>query len=279
MSTTARARGTAGRIAVRAVLTAGAVVMLLPFAWMVLTSLKSLRESIAVPPAWLPAKLQWGNYAEAMRIVPLMLYLRNTALVASVNTVLTLAVTALAAFPLARLEFRGKSVLFAFLLVTMMVPGEMLIIQNYVTVSKLGWIDTYAALIVPWIASVFYIFLLRQYFLQIPDQLYHAARVDGCRDWKYLWRIMIPNAKSAMVTIAILNFIASWNAFLWPLLVTNSDERRVLSIGLTRFTTEAGSEVHLQMAAATIMVAPMVAVFLVLRRYVIEGVTRSGIKG
>ncbi len=260
-------------------LTFGAFWMLLPFVWMILTSLKTLPESIAVPPVWLPARPQWGNYVQAFTVAPFAVYFRNTLISASVNTVLTIFVTVHASFAFARLRFFGKNVLFSLLLATMMGPGEILIIQNYVTVAALGWIDTFAALIVPWIASPFYIFLLRQYFLQIPEQLYYAARVDGCGDFKYLWRIMVPNAKNAVVTIAILNFVASWNAFLWPLLVTNKERMRVLTIGLTEFTNEAGSEVHLQMAAATFIILPMVILYLILRPYIIEGVSRSGIKG
>ncbi len=257
----------------------GAFWMLLPFVWMLLTSLKTLQESIAVPPVWLPVKPQWGNYEKAFTVAPFAVYFRNTLISASVNTVLTIFVTVHASFAFARLKFLGKNALFSILLATMMVPGEILIIQNYVTVAALGWIDTFAALIIPWIASPFYIFLLRQYFLQIPEQLYYAARVDGCGDFKYLWRIMVPNAKNAVVTIAILNFVASWNAFLWPLLVTNKERMRVLTLGLTEFTNEAGSEVHLQMAAATFIILPMVILYLVLRPYIIEGVSRSGIKG
>jgi len=246
---------------------------------MVTTSLKTLQESIAVPPSWFPKTLHFENYVEAFRVAPFAVYFRNTIFVAVVNTIITLFVTIIAAFAFARLRFHGKNVLFSILLASIMVPGEMLIIQNYVTVASFGWIDTFYALIVPWIASIFYIFLLRQHFLQIPEQLYYAARVDGCRDWKYLWRIMVPNSKNALITIAILNFVTSWNAFLWPLLVTNSDNRRVLTIGLTHFTDEAGSLVHLQMAASTFIVAPMVVLYILLRRYILEGVARSGIKG
>jgi multiple sugar transport system permease protein len=260
-------------------LVVGAVWMLLPFIWMIVTSLKTLKESIAVPPIWFPENPQWKNYGEAFSVAPFAVYFRNTVIVATVNTVLTILVTILASFAFARLRFAGKRVLFPILLASMMVPSEMLIIQNYVTVAKLGWIDTFAALIIPWIANPFYIFLLRQYFLQIPEQLYYAARVDGCGDFKFLWRIMVPNAKNAIVTIGILNFVASWNAFLWPLLVTNKENMRVLTIGLTEFTNEAGSEVHLQMAAATFIILPMIIIYIILRPYIIEGVSRSGIKG
>lgn len=267
------------RTVIYLLLTFGAFWMLLPFFWMVTSSLKTLAESIAVPPKWLPESVQFINYREAFLIAPFDTYFRNTIFVAVTNTVLTLLVTTIAAFAFARLRFHGKSVLFSILLASIMVPGEMLIIQNYVTIASIGWIDTFAALIVPWIASIFYIFLLRQHFLQIPEQLYYAARVDGCKDWKYLWRIMVPNSKNILITIAILNFVTSWNAFLWPLLVTNSDNRRVLTIGLTHFTDEAGSLLHLQMAASTFIVAPMVLLYILLRRYILEGVARGGIKG
>lgn len=262
-----------------AILVFGSFWMLFPFVWMAVTSLKSLQEAIAVPPVLFPAKMLWSNYREAMSVAPFGRYFINTILVSCINTVLTIIITILAAFPFARLKFAGKNLIFTLLLASMMVPGEMLIIQNYVTVAKLGWIDTYAALIVPWIASPFYIFLLRQYFMQIPDQLYYAARVDGCGDFKYLWRVMVPNAKNTIVTIGVLNFVASWNAFLWPLLVTNKEKMRVLTIGLTEFTNEMGSEVHLQMAASTMIILPMVIIYIILRPYIIEGVSRSGIKG
>jgi multiple sugar transport system permease protein len=279
MSDEVYSKTTGAKIVIYALLVFGAFWMLLPFLWMIMTSFKSLQESIAVPPTWLPEKFRWNNYVEASQIAPFVLYFRNTVFVASVNSVLTILVTILSAFVFARLRFWGKEILFSILLASIMVPGEMLIIQNFVTVAHLGWIDTFTALIVPWIASVFYIFLLRQYFLQIPEQLYYAARVDGCGDWKYLWKIMVPNAKNALFTIAILNFVGSWNAFLWPLLVTNSDEKRVLTIGLTKFSDEAGASVHLQMAGATFIVVPMVIIYMVLRKYIVEGVTRSGIKG
>ena len=268
-----------GKALIYAALVFGAFWMLLPFIWMILTSLKTLQESIAVPPVWFPAELQIENYREALTVAPFAIYFRNTIIVAVVNTVLTIIVTILASFAFARLKFAGKKVLFSLFLASMMVPGEMLIIQNYVTVAAFGWIDTFAALIIPWVASPFYIFLLRQYFLQVPEQLYYAARVDGCGDFKFLWRIMVPNAKNAIFTIGILNFVASWNAFLWPLLVTNSENMRVLTIGLTEFTHEAGSEFHLQMAAATFIILPMIIMYLILRPYIIEGVSRSGIKG
>jgi multiple sugar transport system permease protein len=160
-----------------------------------------------------------------------------------------------------------------------MIPGEMLIITNYETIIKLKWIDSYKAMIVPWISSAFYIYLLTRFFMQVPESLYLAAKVDKCSDFKYMIKIMVPMNKQAIFSIAILNIISSWNAFLWPLLVTNSQEMRVLSNGLVRFQTEAGSSTELIMAASCILVMPIIIIYLFLRKYIIEGVTRSGLKG
>jgi multiple sugar transport system permease protein len=165
------------------------------------------------------------------------------------------------------------------LLATMMIPGEMLLIPNYVTLSHLNWIDRYEALIVPWIVSIYAIFLLRQYFLGIPQELYYAARIDGSRDWGYLWRIMAPLSRPALVTIALLKAIGSWNAFLWPLIVTNSAEMRTLPVGLTAFTSETNTDYELLMAATTMIVLPMIALYAFLQRHIVEGISRGGLKG
>ena len=190
-----------------------------------------------------------------------------------------LFVTVLASFGFSRLKFPGRDVIFGILLATLMIPGEMLIITNFVTISRLGWMDTRAALIVPFMASVFYIYLLRQFFLKVPDTLYFAAKVDACSDWRYLWKVMVPINKQAISTIAILNAIACWNAFLWPLMVTNSESKRVLSIGLVQFQTEAGTDFELLMAAASMLVLPIMLMYLFMHKQIIRGVTQSGIKG
>ena len=159
-----------------------------------------------------------------------------------------------------------------------MIPGEMLSITNFITITKLKWIDTYQAMIVPYMSNVFYIYLLTQFFSQVPESLYLAAKVDKCSDFKYMMKIMVPMNKSAITTIAILNIIGCWNSFLWPLLVTNNTNMRVISNGLVRFQTEAGSNYELIMAASTIMVMPIIIVYLFLRKHIIEGVTQSGLK-
>ncbi len=260
-------------------LMAGAMITLLPFVWMILTSLKDAGEIVQMPPTFFPSVWHFDNYLKAFAAAPFGQYFINTLFVTIVGTILTVFITILTAFGFSRLRFPGRDVIFSILLATLMIPGEMLIITNFVTVSKLGWVDTREALIFPWIANVFYIYLLRQFFMQMPDALYYAAKVDACSDWRYLWKIMVPNNRHAISTIAILNAIGCWNAFLWPLIVTNSESKRVLSIGLVRFQTEAGTHFELLMAASAILVVPMIILYLLLRNQIISGVTRSGIKG
>jgi multiple sugar transport system permease protein len=286
------------QVLVYLILIAGAILMFFPFYWMITGSFKSYQEIIANPIVWIPTSFSFVNFIEAMDKAPFDIYFTNTVIVSLINTVLTLITTILAAFAFSQFTFKGRDWLFSFLLATLMIPGELLIITNYSTIVDLGnwnksllelyqlpesWqllgIDTYSALIIPFIASIFYIYLLRQFFNQIPRQLYLAAKVDGSSDWKYLWRIMVPNSINALITIGLFNFIASWNAYIWPLLVTNSVEQRVLSIGLRYFTGEAGSDYHLLMAAGTIVIMPLLIIYLLTRRFIIAGVARSGIKG
>lgn len=260
-------------------LTIGAIIMIFPFFWMITGGIKTYNEITANPIVWWPKNIQWVNFKEASDMAPFLIYFKNTVIVSFANTVLTLFTTILAAFAFSRLEFKGRDTIFSILLSTLMVPSQMLIITNYVTIARLDLYNTLAALIIPFTASIFYIYMLRQFFNQIPHQLYLAAKVDGCSDWKYLWKIMVPNAKNALITIGLFNWIASWNAYIWPLLVTSSDEKRVLSIGLKFFSGEAGTDYHLLMAAGTIVILPLLILYLFARRYIIEGVSRSGVKG
>lgn len=186
-----------------AVLTVGAFVMIFPFLWMLFTSLKTLPESISIPPTLFPAMPQFENYTEALAVAPFGLYLRNSIIVAGGGTLLTLVLTVLSAYGFTIYEFRGKKLLFLLCLSTMMIPAELLIIQNFITISKLGWMDTFQGIILPTVASGFYIYMMREYFMQIPSILYKAAKVDGCSDWRYLWKVMIPMNKNAIATIGI----------------------------------------------------------------------------
>ncbi|TYR73442.1 carbohydrate ABC transporter permease [Rossellomorea vietnamensis] len=257
----------------------GSLLMLLPFIWMISTSLKSSGEVMTMPPVWIPGEFKWENYAAAWAMAPFAQYTVNSIIVTVLTTIGELITTILAAYAFSRINFYGRDIVFAVLLGTMMVPGEVLLIPNFVTLSNLGWIDQYEALIVPWLASIFAIFLLRQFFLGIPQELSYAAKIDGCSNFRFLWMIMVPLAKPALITIALLKAIGSWNAFLWPLIVTQSKEMRTLPVGLTSFSTEAGTVYELLMAASTMIILPMIVLYLILQKYIIEGVARSGIKG
>ncbi len=266
------------KVIIHTLLIIGGIIMLFPFIWMILGSFKTYQE-ITKPGVFFPSSLNFGNYIEAFNAAPFGRYFINTVAVSAGSTIIVVITTIFASFAFSKIDFYGKNVLFSVLIATMMVPGEMLILTNYATIAKLDLIDNLFALILPYIGSIFYIFMLRQFFMQIPEQIYYAAKIDGCSDFKYLWRIMVPNAKNAISTIALFNWIASWNAYIWPLLVTDSENKRVLSIGLRAFSGEAGSDYHLIMAAGTIVVLPLIILFLVARDRIIEGISKGGIKG
>lgn len=257
----------------------GALTMLIPFFWMVSTSLKTPAQAVAMPPVWIPKILQFENYQKALQAAPFGRYFLNSVLVTVLSTAGELVTTILAAFAFSKLQFYGKNLLFTVLIATMMVPGELLIIPNFVTLSKFGLINTYAALIIPYLASVFSVFTLRQSFASVPNELHYAAKIDGCSDFRFLWSVMVPLSKSSIVAITILKIIGSWNSFMWPLIVTNDRMLRTLPVGLQAFTTEAGTKFELLMAASTIVVLPMVIVYLLLQKHIIEGISKSGLKG
>ena len=258
-----------------------AVIVLFPFYWMINSSLKSLAEYRQSVPTFWPQKALWSNYAEAFTAASLGRLFFNTAYVGIVSTILSLVITILSAFAFARLEFRGKNLLFSALLATMMIPGELFTITNYSTVTNLGWMNTYTVLIVPFLVSVFYIYLLRQNFLQIPNELYLAAKVDGTSDFKYLCKVMIPLSLPTLISITILKMMGAWNSYIWPRLVANDDAHRLITNGLRNAFTDTTGDVNypVQMAAVALVSAPLFLVFIFLRKYIMKGVSRSGIKG
>jgi len=258
-----------------------ALIVLFPFYWMIISSLKSEEEYRRNIPTFFPEMIVWGNYAQAFEQGNLWKLFCNTAFVGVVSTILSLVITVLSAFAFARLEFKGKNLLFAGLLATMMIPGELFTITNYLTVSRLKWTDTYYALIIPFLVSVFYIYLLKQNFMQIPNELYLAAKVDGTSDIKYLWKVMIPLALPTLISITILKMMGAWNSYIWPKLVTKDPNMELVTNGLRNaFTNEGGqANIPVQMAAVAIVSAPLFMVFLFLRKYIMAGVSRSGIKG
>jgi len=275
-------------------LTLFAIFVLVPFYWMVLTSLKEIDEVRKSPPSLIIGFSQirfWVNYVAAWNAAQYWRYMLNTVTVAAISTTGTVFTTIFASFAFARLNFRGRDLLFLLLITTMMIPGEMFVITNYITVSRLGWfspiasqqslLDALLALTMPFMTSVFYIFFLRQTFKQIPDELYLAAKVDGTSDWKYLWKIMVPIASPTIITITILNAMGTWSAYIWPKLVTSRDEYRLVTNGLREAYSDFVGQVlyNQQMAAALIVTTPLLITFLFLRKYIMRGVSRSGIKG
>ena len=258
-----------------------AVIVLFPFYWMIISSLKSLSEYRESVPTFFPRKVMFSNYAQAFTSANLGRLFMNTLYVGVVSTILSLVITILSAFAFARLEFKGKNALFAALLATMMIPGELFTITNYSTVTKLGWINTYTVLIVPFLVSVFYIYLLRQNFMQIPDELYLAAKVDGTSDLKYLCKVMIPLSLPTLISITILKMMGAWNSYIGPRLVANDEAHRMITNGLRNAFTETTGDVNypVQMAAVALVSFPLFLVFVFLRKYIMKGVSRSGIKG
>ena len=260
-----------------------ALIVIFPFYFMIISSLKDMAEYRRAVPTLVPEFFDAMNYVEVFTNEDLLLgrLFWNTMLVGVVSTVLSLVITILSAFAFARLEFKGKNALFAALLGTMMIPGELFTITNFQTIYYFDWKNTYTVLIVPFLVSIFYIYLLRQNFLQIPNELYLAAKVDGCGDFKYLCKVMIPLALPTIISITILKMMGAWNSYMWPRLVANDEAHRLITNGLrTAFTNAEGvTDVPVQMAAVAVVSFPLFLVFIFLRKYIMKGVSRSGIKG
>ena len=269
------------KVGVYAFLLLMALIVLFPFYWMIISSLKTLEEyRMSVPSFW-PKTVMFSNYADAFTTANLGRLFLNTMYVGIVSTLLSLVITVLSAFAFARLEFKGRDTMFGAMLATMMIPGELFTITNYSTVTQLGWIGTFDALIFPFLVSIFYIYLLRQNFMQVPNELYLAAKVDGTSDLKYLWKVMIPLALPTLISITILKMMGAWNSYVWPRLVANDEAHRMITNGLRNAFTDTSGDVNypVQMAAVAIVSAPLFMVFLFLRKYIMSGVSRSGIKG
>ena len=258
------------------------VIVLFPFYWMVLTSIKSYSayNSEYIPKFFtLYPTLQ--NYAEAFSAVPLARYFLNTLIFTVVTTCLMLVVITLAAFAFARLNFRGKRLAFTLLLSLMMIPNELVIITNFVTITDLNLRNTFMGLILPSVTSVFYIYLLKENFAQVPDELYYAAKVDGTSDFKYLTRVLIPICSPTLVTIIILKVIECWNSYVWPRLITDDENLFLVSNGIQAIRENGfGREnIPAMMAAVVVISMPLIALFLVFRKKILEGVSRGGLKG
>ena len=278
----ARIRSRVRSTAVHILLSLWAVIVLFPFYWMVLTSVKSYSayNSEYIPKFFtLSPTLQ--NYVDAFTAVPLGRYFTNTLVFTLITTLLMLSVITLAAFAFARLEFKGKRLAFTLLLSLMMIPNELVIITNFVTITDLGLRNTFTGLILPSVTSVFYIYLLKENFAQIPDELYYAAKVDGTSDFKYLTKVMIPICSPTMITIVILKVIECWNSYVWPRLITDDENYFLVSNGIQTIR-ESGfgrENIPAMMAAVVVISVPLIALFLIFRNKIMDGVSRGGTKG
>ena len=267
-----------------------AFIVIFPFYWMIITSLKQNKEIISDTQTFFPSIVMWSNYVHVFQVFDFTKYMFNTVIIAIFSTAGTLITTVLGAFAFARLNFKGREQLFMLFLMTMMIPGEMMVISNYITVASFGWVSSeqtriqaYLCMIIPFIISVYYIYLLRQNFKQIPNELYLAAKVDGKSDWNYLWKVMVPLAAPTLISIVILKFMGTWNSYVWPNLVTNNSDFRLISSGLrgSAFKDIDTNEVEYgyQMAATVAVTVPLFLLFVFFRKYIMKGVGRAGIKG
>lgn len=278
----AKTRKTVVRVITYVLLALWAVIVLFPFYWMILTSLKSYSayNSEYIPKFYtLSPTLQ--NYAEAFTAVPLLRYFANTTIFTVLTTAIMLVVITLAAFAFARLEFKGKNIAFVLFLSLMMISNELVIITNFVTITNLNMRNTFPGLILPSVTSVFYIYLLKENFEQIPDNLYYAAKVDGTSDLKYLLKVMVPISKPTLITITILKVIECWNSYVWPRLITDDENYYLVSNGIQEIRENGfGREnIPAMMAAVVVISVPLIILFLIFRNKIMEGVSRGGTKG
>lgn len=265
-------------IPIHLLLILGSIGMLLPFYWMILTSLKTPLEALRFPPTFIPALIKFENYLDVFGQIPFWRYLGNTVFITLLTLIGVLVTSILAAYAFARLRFPCRELLFIGFLGLMMVPLPVYLVPSYIVLYKLGWIDTYAAMIVPWIVNVFSIFLLRQHIKQLPQDLFDAAKIDGCSHLHILLKIVIPLCKAPLATIIVFNFISSWNSFFWPLIVTNSDHIRPLQVGLAYFSREQSTNYSLLMAATTMAIIPLIILFFFAQRQIIQSQARAGLK-
>jgi len=269
-------------ILIYALIVPGAVMLMLPFLWMVSTALKPPKQVFAFPPVWIPHPVQWRNFVDGWtKYVPFTLYLRNSLIITTGNILGNLFSCSLAAYGFARLRARGKEIWFLMVLGTMMIPMWATLIPQYVLFSALHWTNTFLPLMVPaWFGWPFFIFLLRQFFMTIPRDLDDAARIDGCSTWGILFRIILPLSKPALATMVVFAFIGNWNNFMGPLIYIRDQDKYTLALGLQRFQGVQGNvQYHLMMAVATLTVLPIIIMFFLAQRYFVRGIVMTGMKG
>jgi multiple sugar transport system permease protein len=268
-----------GRFASYVLLIALSVATVFPFVWMVGTALKSRQEVFAYPPTLWPSELHWENFTRVLEMVPFLKFYMNSLIVTSAITFFQVLGAALAGYAFARLRFPFKNALFMLYIATLIIPNQVTMLPLFLLVSRFGWIDTYQGLTVPFLASAFAVFFLRQFFQTIPRELEEAAVMDGASRRRILFQIVLPLARPALATITLFIFLSEWDTYLWPLIVTNSEAMRTLPIGLRFFVEESGSQMNLMMAGAVMAVVPILLLFFMAQRQFIEGIAMTGSKG
>ncbi|MFD0711509.1 carbohydrate ABC transporter permease [Paenibacillus sp. GCM10027626] len=264
--------------AIHITLIIGAILMVVPFIWMFLTSVKTLGESTAVPPVIFPETFQWSNYSKVFTNLPFYTFYWNTIVTTIVKTAGQLVICSLAAYAFARIEFPGRNFFFMMALSVLMVPGQVFLIPQYMIMKDLGWLNSLQALIAPGLFSAFGTFLLRQFFMTLPKELEESAKLDGCSTFRTYWQIMLPLAKPGLVALAIFTILWSWNDLMWPLIVNTSPDKMVLSAGLASLQGEHGTNYTILMAGSILAIWPMIVIFLIFQRSFIEGIALTGSK-
>lgn len=260
-------------------LSVGALFMVIPFLWMISTSLKTEDQVFVLPPLWFPSDPVFGNYSRLFTTIPFGRYIFNSAVVSVTVMIGELVTSAISAFAFARLDFKGRDKIFTMYLATLMIPFHVRLIPIFLVMKFLGWLDTYYVLIVPQIFTVYGVFLVRQFFLNIPQELEDAARIDGCGNIRVLVNIILPLSGPVMATLAVFSFLNSWNDFLWPLVMTSSKDMRVIGVGLAQLQNEYFTLWTLLMAGSVLALLPTLIVFLVAQKYFVQGIAISGLKG
>ncbi|KAA0565750.1 carbohydrate ABC transporter permease [Bacillus sp. CH30_1T] len=258
------------------ILIMGSIVMLFPFIWMILTSLKTYAESIQVPPVMIPEDFQWKNYQEVFTLLPFFKFMMNTLIITVLRTVGQLFLCSLAAYAFARIVFPGRNLLFVLALSVLMVPGQVFLLPQYMIMVKLGWLNTLQAVVVPGLFSAFGTFLLRQFFMGLPKELEEAARLDGCNHFQIYWRIMLPLAKPGLIALGIFTILWSWNELMWPMIVNSSPDAMTLAVGLSSLQGQYGTNYPILMAGSFLAVLPMLILFIILQKQFIEGIAITG---
>jgi multiple sugar transport system permease protein len=266
-------------IASQVLLTLVLLFFLAPFLWALLTALKPADEVFSTPPKPIGSRIAWHNFADAWNFLPFGRFMVNGLVVSVLGTVVVIVSSTLAAYAFARLRFRGRERIFVLYLSTLMIPQEVLVVPMFILMQQLGWVNSYAALVLPWAFTAFGTFLLRQFFLGIPRELEEAAMVDGAGRIRVLLQVIVPTAKPAIAVLSVFTFINYWNSFLWPLIVVNSTDMATVPLGLNMFRGQQGNQWHLMMAASMISMVPSAALLLLLQRHLVRGIALSGLGG